>query len=145
MELSFTLSLILLLGISYSPILFPHTVPFAKGPYEALLLPEPPWTKQGESIWVLGEESSYYQNNKLATPFLNWRLTEQYLESIDSYEVVSDLQRYLTESSPTYIIDKANKTNDLFELLPLLKLQYEADPDKPFIYRRKRPLDVIVQ
>ncbi len=139
MELSFLLTFTAVYGLSYAPIFFPKSLPLSKSPYESLMLASAPWEIEGESIWVLGEAPAYYQNNKLATPFLNWKLTEQYLESINSYEVVSDLQRYLTTSPPSYIVDKANMSEELFERLPLLKAQYDPDPQQPFIYKRKEP------
>ena len=135
-ELSFVSVLALLLFLNFGHSLIAR---FSKleSPYEALVLPEPPWEVEGEQIWVLGEASSYYRNNRLATPFLNWELTESYLEQLDSYNVVTRIYREIEAQPPVFIVDMEGKMGELFSRAPLLKRNYEQDPQDSSIYRRK--------
>lgn len=136
MELTFAITAVVVISLSYGNGLISQWIKLEK-PNQQLFIEKPSWEVKGEPIWVLGNNPSYYLNNRLATPFLNWKLTEQYLGSLDNYNVVTNIYQYIEDNPPTFIIDEAGKVPELFRKVPLLKEKYENTANNSFIYKRK--------
>jgi hypothetical protein len=92
--------------------------------YENLSLEEADSGIEGKRILVLSDEFFYFKNNKLATPLLNWKLSEQILSKIDYYENLTWLYKALQDDPPDLIIDPQNYMKRFFELAPKFKNDY---------------------
>src|SRR5690606_14744263 len=55
---------------------------------------------KGSSVLVLGDDMSYYEHNKLATPYLNWQLSQRYFSRLDEYQSVYDLYQNFRLETP---------------------------------------------
>jgi hypothetical protein len=75
-------------------------------------------------ILVLSDQLFYYQNNRLATPLLDWKLSEQIFSNIDYYENLTWLYKALQDDPPDLIIDPQNYMKRFFELAPKFKNSY---------------------
>ncbi|MCC9165425.1 hypothetical protein [Pontibacter harenae] len=84
----------------------------------ALLLPQAPATPANATVLVLGNDRSYYIQNKLATPYLNWRLSQRHFAQLNNYEAVHAIYLNFIQEKPTYIIDKAGMMQELQYKLP---------------------------
>jgi hypothetical protein len=88
------------------------------------------------TLLVLGNEVGAYTQYKLATPFLNWSLSEPYFRDMDSYESVCLLDRYFNKEMPDVIIDPHAVMADVFFRLPLVSNKYEEKKKGVFILKR---------
>jgi hypothetical protein len=91
----------------------------------------------GEKILILGNDFKFYQGNKLATPFLNWQLSEKYFTKLDNYKNISTLYSELAQNLPDVIIDQENLAPTIFERIPQIGRQYQK-ADSGLIYRLKK-------
>jgi hypothetical protein len=85
-------------------------------------------------VLVLGDDFKIYQNNVLATPFLNWNLSKEIFEQPDYYENVIEDYEAFKGDMPDVIIDKSNLMNKFFERIPELKKKYKRS--QPEMYKR---------
>jgi hypothetical protein len=92
--------------------------------------------KEKKTLLVLGNEVGAYTQYKLATPFLNWSLSEPYFRDMDSYESVCLLDRYFSKEMPDVIIDPHAVMADVFFRLPLVSNKYEEKSKGVFLLRR---------
>ncbi len=92
-----------------------------------------------KNILVLGEgaDASAYVGNSLATPYLNWRLSQRHFNRLDSYSTVLTIYKNFKRSLPDVIVDNAGIVPDLFQRIPLLEQRYEKAADQT--YRLKEP------
>jgi len=94
--------------------------------YESLFVgkPQPDSELSDKRILVLSDQLYYYQSNRLATPLLDWKLSEQILNDIDYYENLTWLYKALQDDPPDLIIDPENYMKHFFELAPKFKSEY---------------------
>jgi hypothetical protein len=89
-----------------------------------LLLPEqPPVSIKNQKVLVLGDDISYYRQNRPTTPYLNWQLAQRHFGYLNEYLPVYEIYQNFQKETPTYIIDKAG-------LMPKLKYRLPAVFDK---------------
>jgi len=89
----------------------------------------------GKKILVLGEDEGEYLNNFAATPYLNWRLSSEDFESLDSFESVIQIYNNFEKDPPEYVIDKVGVMPRLLERIPELRGKYKTTGWKN-IYQR---------
>lgn len=84
---------------------------------------------RGKRILQLGDELDFspYRHAKLATPYLNYRLSEDLLEAPDYYDNLILIHRHFTSDVPEVIIDKKNIMEGVFDRIPLLKEKYRKE------------------
>lgn len=97
---------------------------------------------KGKKILVLGNDIGYYLDAKVATPYLNWRLSQRHFENLDKYydirtKVFKNIFDTQEKDMPQYIIDVGGEAKALFEAMPLAKKQYEAVEGYTNLYQRK--------
>ncbi|MCC2545676.1 hypothetical protein LJY25_04405 [Hymenobacter sp. BT175] len=84
---------------------------------------------QGQRLLVLGPDLRPYVQNRLASPYLDWRLAQADFGHLNEYAAVYRLSRQFSSHPPDYLIDQRN-------LLP--ELQYKV----PVVFSRYQPTSV---
>ncbi|WP_299990027.1 hypothetical protein [uncultured Pontibacter sp.] len=92
---------------------------------------------RGSSVLVLGYDLSYYEHNKLATPYLNWQLSQRHFGRLDEYQAVYDLFQNFRLETPEYIVDQAGLMPQLKHKLPSVFEGYEPTQTAA-VYRKAR-------
>ncbi|SIT88957.1 hypothetical protein [Pontibacter indicus] len=92
---------------------------------------------KGSPVLVLGEDLSYYEHNQLATPYLNWRLSQRHFGHLDEYQAVYDLYQNFRQESPEYIVDLAGLMPQLKHKLPSVFDGY-APTQTAAVYKKVR-------
>jgi hypothetical protein len=134
-ELVFTLFLFSVLFFSYN-----SSVHFADGqawvnPNELVTQPSVSADlAQDKKLFITGNNPGDYFYGSAATPYLNWRLAKRHFESLDKYNVLVNIQENFTQNPPQLIIDHAKVMPRVFDKLPLLAAQYQANPKQRHIY-----------
>ena len=95
-----------------------------------------PSTIRNQRVLVIGEDLSAYQQNRLATPYLNWDLAKYDLKNLDNYEALINVFDHFRTDPPDYIIDRENVVSKLFQRAPALAVQYEKTSIAD-VYKRK--------
>jgi hypothetical protein len=93
--------------------------------FDKLLVNEIPSREKNTSMLVLGNNTTWYVDNKLATGFYDWRLCEEIFNAPDYYENVLLVNSSLTNDPPQHIIDPKNLMMGFFDRLPALAARYE--------------------
>ena len=103
-----------------------------------LVLPDnAPLPVKGSVVVVLGNDARYYQYNKVATPYLNWKLAQRHFGKLHEYYAVYALANNFKQEPPTYIIDKAGIMPGLQVKLPYVFGRYQLT-NNAGIYRLKQ-------
>ena len=84
---------------------------------------------------VLSDDSSFYLQNSLGGPFLNFNLTKAYLASEKTLEQKAKIFQNLGNQKPEVVIDPEGIFKKLIEELPALKNLYAES--QPGIFRLK--------
>ena len=79
---------------------------------------------KNERLMVLGPQIEEYQSNQMAGPFVNWELSNDLFDELNTFRTVVKLQRYLEMDSPTYIYDPNGNFPRMRYYLPYLKDTY---------------------
>lgn len=91
-----------------------------------LLLPEHAEVPmQNSTVLVLGNDISYYMQNKPATPYLNWNLAQRHFGKLNEYNAVFQLHENFSDEMPQYLVDKAGLMPELTYKLPDIFGKYE--------------------
>ncbi|TAE26843.1 MAG: hypothetical protein EAZ91_16905 [Cytophagales bacterium] len=91
---------------------------------------------QNQKLLVIGQDLSAYRNNHPATPYLNWDLAKYDLRNLDNYEAVVNVYDHFRNDPPTYIIDRENVVEKLFQRAPALAAMYRPTQTAG-VYQRK--------
>lgn len=105
--------------------------------YETLLVGQTEWddTVKGKRAFVFGQNLSIYRYSQPATPFLNWKLSSEFLGSLDFYDNLDLIFRSFENDPPEVIIDLENRVPNFFERLPIIACHYQSKGNG--IYLRK--------
>ena len=87
---------------------------------------------KNKKILVLGDNLNYYQNASLATPYLNWRLSNMQLGHLEYYDNLEEIYRNFSREKPEIIVDETRLVPQLFEKIPLLESTYYRVGDSQF-------------
>ena len=87
-----------------------------------------------EKVMVLGNDLAPYQHTNMASPYLNFRLTEIYFEKMGQMQRNTRFYRDLKKEQPTIIIDEAGVFDDWVKDLPKIKPLYTRS-NNGLIYR----------
>lgn len=86
-------------------------------------------------IVVLADDLSWYVHNRLATPFLDWGLSEARFSDLDYYENVIFIGEGFRMDPPEVIIDPEQYMPGVFDRIPVLKEMYREEQPGRFIRR----------
>jgi hypothetical protein len=89
---------------------------------------------EGEKVMVLGSNFSPYQNTQMASPYLNFRLTEYYFKNMGEMKRKIRFHQDLKKEQPKIIIDEAGVFDGWIDDLPKVKPLYIRSNDG-LIYR----------
>jgi hypothetical protein len=93
--------------------------------YSKLILKPAEAKFKNKRILVLNGNIALYQNNVLATPYLDWDLSQQTFLAPDYYETVTDVYHHFKNDPPEIIVDINNVLVPFFDRMPELKKAYE--------------------
>lgn len=135
-EIIFAVSVIVILWVNYR-VLYQFATNKKPNSYEQMLVKGGPEFSvyKDKKILVLGSERSYYKNNHLATPYLNWDLSQRHFYDLNNYNNVSELYENFVKDMPEVIIDKDTLAEKLFKRLPELGQQYRKVDGKNIFHR----------
>ena len=107
--------------------------------YAPLTVQENKYNKitEGKKLLVLGKDMSYYQNASLATPYLNWDLSQIQLSNLNYYDNSAEVFVNFNEGLPEVIIDQKQILPVLFDMMPTIASQYIHHEAYPEIYLLK--------
>ncbi|MDW3209022.1 MAG: hypothetical protein R8N23_04100 [Reichenbachiella sp.] len=107
--------------------------------YEPLLIRESSYEKllTDKKILVLGDEMHHYKNASLATPYLNWRLSQLQLKELKYYDNSAEAFVNFNEDLPEVIIDQEQTMPELLGKMPTISSQYIHHEGYPEIYLLK--------
>ncbi|MDA0194251.1 MAG: hypothetical protein O2887_04295 [Bacteroidetes bacterium] len=87
----------------------------------------------GNKLLVLGNEMSLYEENTLATPYLNWQLSLLHFDQLNYYDVLTDVFNNFNGDPPEVIIDLEDRLPGLFEKMPAVGMKYRKSGNTYFI------------
>lgn len=75
-------------------------------------------------ILVLDEQWGYFENNKLATGFYDWKIAQRYFNETDYFQNVVLIDKAFDQDLPALIVDPHNVMAGVFKRLPNLERHY---------------------
>jgi hypothetical protein len=85
---------------------------------------------QGKRVLMLDDSIDVYQDNKLATPFLNWDLSEPIFKNPDYYGNVTRVYHHFSSDPPDIVIDPDNLLRGFLSRMPSVEVLYERRGDR---------------
>lgn len=86
-----------------------------------------------KAVMVLGDDLSVYKNNKLGGYFLDWRLSERTLNSVQYYEHVIKIDEMFQKFPPDVIIDQRGMFGSLASRIPSLTRKYKKQGENIYV------------
>ncbi|SMD36256.1 hypothetical protein SAMN04488029_2797 [Reichenbachiella faecimaris] len=107
--------------------------------YEPVMIEKSVYGKlvNGKKVLVLGDELHHYKNASLATPYLNWRLSQIQLKHLNYYDNSAEVFVNFSEDLPEVIIDQEESMPELLGTMPTIASQYIHHEGYPEIYLLK--------
>src|SRR5690606_3056147 len=87
----------------------------------------------GKRVLVLGDGVDLYADNSLATPFLDWQLSQEIFRHPDYYENVTRVYQAFRQDAPELIIDPDDLLGPFLDRMPGIRSQYIREGSR---YRR---------
>lgn len=85
-----------------------------------------------KSVLFTGNNLSVYKNSRMATPYLNWKLSEEILRNPKYYDNLAHIYHGFFKDLPELIIDQEGVIDGIFERIPDLADKYEKVDDGKF-------------
>lgn len=98
--------------------------------YSGLIVQTPPDEVKGKRISVLEDGIELYSQNVLATPYLNWTLSQKILRHPEYYENVTHVYHSFKNDPPDIVFDKENLLQEFFDRMPDIKSMYVRSGDR---------------
>jgi len=119
------LFIIAIVGISFTA----REKKFSRIDYSSMLVknPNPETRIEGKRILVLTDDIRYYQNNKMASYFLNWNLSNEIFELHDYFKDLIWINESFQKDLPDVIIDDKNRMRKIFSRLPQIERKYQRN------------------
>ncbi len=96
-----------------------------KGQVDGLIVKDHEFGVDGKSLMGIGIPVSYYQEYKIAGPFLDDYVSRRKLADIDFYDSASEVYEALVKSNPEVVIDHWGEAEKLFFRFPAFGERYE--------------------
>ncbi|MBU2914286.1 MULTISPECIES: hypothetical protein [Reichenbachiella] len=93
---------------------------------ERLLVQPSPYAEltEGKDILVIGEGIEHYKGASLATPYLDWQLSQIHLQHLNYFDNSAEVFLNFTSDMPEVIIDEQEVVPELFRMMPTIAAQY---------------------
>lgn len=75
-------------------------------------------------VLVIGHDLSYYYQNSLATPYLNWMLAKRHLNDVENYDNILEIYENFDSDMPDFIIDEESVWPKIKKIIPDLGDDY---------------------
>ena len=98
--------------------------------YSRLLVSNEATEARNKRILVLDDAMDLYKENSLATPFLNWTLSEEIFRNPDYYENVTRVYHSFKTDPPDIVYDKENLLQSFFNRMPEIRSGYIRQGDR---------------
>ncbi|MCZ6899366.1 MAG: hypothetical protein O7F74_03925 [Bacteroidetes bacterium] len=85
-----------------------------------------------KSVLFTGNNLNVYKSSRMATPYLNWKLSEEILRNPNYYDNLSHIYHGFFKDLPELIIDQEGVMDGIFEMIPDLANKYEKIKDGKF-------------
>src|SRR5260221_6607342 len=82
---------------------------------------------EGKRILMLSDDLRYYQNNKMASYFLNWNLSGDIFELHHYFKDLIWINESFQKDSPDVIVDDKNRMKKIFSRLPQIEKKYQRN------------------
>jgi hypothetical protein len=92
--------------------------------YGNLLVREASSPVTNKKVAMLTNDLSWYRNNRLGMPYLNWKLSEDVFRNPDYYENITEVYHHLRVDNPDAIVDPANLLVPFFNRFPQERSKY---------------------
>jgi hypothetical protein len=79
---------------------------------------------KNKKVLVLEDNLTYFSENKLATPYLNWKLSEDIFRNPEYYENLTAVYHAFKADPPDVVIDKGNLLQPFLDRAPELRKLY---------------------
>lgn len=89
----------------------------------------------GKRVMILADKPDLYQNNKMASYFLNWELSKEIFNLNHYHHDLVLISKSLQTDPPDLIVDEQDLMKKIFSRLPEFENQYER---KGIFYERKK-------
>lgn len=86
-----------------------------------------------KSVMILGDDLSVYRNNKLGGYFLDWRLSERTLNSVQYYDHVLKIDEMFQTFPPDVIVDERGMFGSLASRIPVLTTKYKKQGENLYV------------
>ncbi|WP_242617397.1 hypothetical protein [Cecembia calidifontis] len=80
---------------------------------------------ENKKVLVLSDDLAYYENAKQATPYLNYHLTRELLNSIDNLHEISLAYKNISNDLPEVVVDEDGVFEAFLEKVPVLKEKFQ--------------------
>lgn len=91
------------------------------------VIPAPSGNKR---ILVLKNDLNLYHGKSLATPYLNWRLSEDIFRHPEYYENVTEVYHHFKADAPQEVVDPENLMAPFFQRIPELRQLYTRQGER---------------
>ena len=96
--------------------------------YNTLLVREPKnQAMVNKRIMVLENDVTWFLRNKLSSPYLNWRLSQNVFRNPDYYENVTEVYHTMKNDPPEAIVDPENLFKPFLDRMPEFEKQYNRE------------------
>ena len=82
---------------------------------------------EGKRILMLSDDLRYYQNNKMASYFLNWNLSGDIFELHHYFKDLIWINESFQKDPPDVIVDDKNRMKKIFSRLPQIEKKYHRN------------------
>lgn len=91
----------------------------------------------GKSLFYIGRDLNHYRDQPLATPFLDWQLSEEVLRGQSYYDNNVLVYKAIKQELPQVIVDDMGVLAEIFSRLPTIADRYRPDPRFENVYLLK--------
>lgn len=87
---------------------------------------------KNKRILILGNDWGLYETNRMASGFMEWRLTQSIISEPEYFENVVLIDRLLQQDPPQIIVDKQNLMPKVIDRIPRLRKEYKQQGELYF-------------
>jgi hypothetical protein len=124
---------VLVLGWSYiiflQPAAIKEGITFSSYFAKTELLPT---AYAGKSVWVIGDNESFYASGSLGSKYFNWGLSKQEVTQLGFYGNVENVLNDVEKNEPEVIVDLEGVMPDLIRRAPSVGKNYEQVSGTPY-------------
>lgn len=95
------------------------------------------YSMENKKIIIFGDNFLPYYTNKIATPYLNWKLSQQHFQYLNQYKITIDIYNNFKKDLPDVIIDEKNIMPELTNRIPMFGNLYEQKDKKLRVFTLK--------